>query len=159
MRGATRGSRSTGGTDRRSAWGTRESHTHTHTHTHTQHNTHTYTKVVSVVRVPPRVKRQCTRARTLPRGIVHACVVFTSVARLLVMTRGSRRRVRISTSIYPVPSICRGDQISDWFDTLVGCLHWNQRKPQQPFDHSFRERPSPEYNSDNSYYSNGNSTE
>ena len=41
--------------------------------------------------------------------------------------------LRISTSIYPVPSICGADQISDWFDSLAECLHWNVRKPQKGF--------------------------
>jgi len=39
----------------------------------------------------------------------------------------------ISTSEFPVPSICRSNQISDWFEGLADCLHWNQRKKQLPF--------------------------
>ena len=42
-------------------------------------------------------------------------------------------RLRISTSIYSVPSICNQDQIADWFDSLAGCLHWNVRKQQKEF--------------------------
>ncbi|XP_077869449.1 NAD kinase-like [Saccoglossus kowalevskii] len=38
--------------------------------------------------------------------------------------------VKITTSIYPVASICRDDQISDWFDSLAECLHWNVRHRQ-----------------------------
>ena len=38
------------------------------------------------------------------------------------------------TSIYPVPSICSQDQISDWFASLAECLHWNVRKKQKHFD-------------------------
>jgi NAD+ kinase len=37
----------------------------------------------------------------------------------------------VTTSIYPVPSICAQDQISDWFDSLAECLHWNVRKRQK----------------------------
>ena len=43
--------------------------------------------------------------------------------------------LRISTSIYPVPSIADVDSITDWFDSLAGCLHWNVRKQQKPFHH------------------------
>lgn len=39
--------------------------------------------------------------------------------------------LRVTTSIYPVPSICALDQISDWFDSLAECLHWNVRKKQK----------------------------
>lgn len=39
--------------------------------------------------------------------------------------------LRVTTSIYPVPSICAQDQISDWFDSLAECLHWNVRKKQK----------------------------
>ncbi|XP_075676368.1 NAD kinase-like isoform X1 [Dermatophagoides pteronyssinus] len=42
--------------------------------------------------------------------------------------------VRVTTSIYPVPSICSEDQISDWFDSLAECLHWNVRQKQKQFD-------------------------
>ena len=58
--------------------------------------------------------------------------------------------LRVTTSIYPIPSICSQvttqtvtnevtnslpqDQISDWFDSLAECLHWNERKKQNPFD-------------------------
>jgi len=40
----------------------------------------------------------------------------------------------VTTSIYPVPSICSQDQISDWFASLAECLHWNVRKKQKHFD-------------------------
>ncbi|KAH7959976.1 hypothetical protein HPB49_015763 [Dermacentor silvarum] len=39
--------------------------------------------------------------------------------------------LKVTTSIYPVPSICDQDQISDWFDSLAECLHWNMRKKQR----------------------------
>ncbi|XP_065220111.1 NAD kinase-like isoform X2 [Planococcus citri] len=42
--------------------------------------------------------------------------------------------LRVTTSVYPVPSICAEDQISDWFDSLAECLHWNVRKRQKQFD-------------------------
>ncbi|XP_072944758.1 NAD kinase-like isoform X2 [Epargyreus clarus] len=40
----------------------------------------------------------------------------------------------VTTSVYPVPSICAQDQISDWFDSLGECLHWNVRKKQKQID-------------------------
>lgn len=42
--------------------------------------------------------------------------------------------LRITTSIYPVPSICSEDQIADWFASLDECLRWNDRKRQRHFD-------------------------
>ncbi|XP_030768014.1 NAD kinase-like isoform X2 [Sitophilus oryzae] len=42
--------------------------------------------------------------------------------------------LRVTTSIYPVPSICAHDQITDWFDSLAECLHWNVRKRQKHLD-------------------------
>lgn len=38
--------------------------------------------------------------------------------------------VKITTSVYPVPMICRVDQLDDWFSSLADILHWNLRKPQ-----------------------------
>ncbi|XP_043280730.1 NAD kinase-like isoform X3 [Venturia canescens] len=42
--------------------------------------------------------------------------------------------LQVTTSIYPVPSICAADQITDWFDSLAECLHWNVRKRQKHLD-------------------------
>ncbi|XP_018022437.1 NAD kinase-like isoform X3 [Hyalella azteca] len=42
--------------------------------------------------------------------------------------------LRVTTSIYPVPSICAEDQIADWFASLDDCLRWNDRKRQRHFD-------------------------
>ncbi|KAH8421070.1 hypothetical protein KR222_009708, partial [Zaprionus bogoriensis] len=42
--------------------------------------------------------------------------------------------LRVTTSIYPVPSICAQDQISDWFASLADGLHWNVRKRQKCLD-------------------------
>ncbi|XP_022090039.1 NAD kinase-like isoform X2 [Acanthaster planci] len=39
--------------------------------------------------------------------------------------------LRITTSVFPVASICSADQISDWFDGLTECLHWNTRQQQK----------------------------
>ena len=40
----------------------------------------------------------------------------------------------MTTSIYPVPSICADDQIADWFASLDECLRWNDRKRQKHLD-------------------------
>jgi NAD+ kinase len=40
----------------------------------------------------------------------------------------------ITTSEYPLMSICRNDQITDWFSGLVTNLHWNQRNKQLPLN-------------------------
>ncbi|XP_017875500.1 NAD kinase-like isoform X3 [Ceratina calcarata] len=42
--------------------------------------------------------------------------------------------LQVTTSTYPVPSICAADQITDWFDSLAECLHWNVRKKQKHLD-------------------------
>ncbi|CAI6373677.1 unnamed protein product [Macrosiphum euphorbiae] len=42
--------------------------------------------------------------------------------------------LQVTTSIYSLPSICAQDQISDWFDSLAECLHWNVRKRQKHFE-------------------------
>ncbi len=42
--------------------------------------------------------------------------------------------MRITTSVYPVPSICRFDQLGDWFESLADILHWNLRKSQSNLD-------------------------
>lgn len=41
--------------------------------------------------------------------------------------------ISITTSCYPVPSICFRDPVNDWFDSLAECLHWNVRKKQNHF--------------------------
>ncbi|KAM3659683.1 NAD kinase isoform 2-T2 [Ammospiza maritima maritima] len=41
--------------------------------------------------------------------------------------------ISITTSCYPLPSICFRDPVSDWFESLAQCLHWNVRKKQNNF--------------------------
>jgi NAD+ kinase len=43
----------------------------------------------------------------------------------------------ITTSEYPLPSICRSDQINDWVEGLAMCLHWNQRQKQLPLNECY----------------------
>lgn len=40
----------------------------------------------------------------------------------------------ITASEYPLPSVCRSDQVNDWFEGLAMCLHWNQRQKQLPLN-------------------------
>uniref|UniRef100_H3B6I8 NAD(+) kinase n=1 Tax=Latimeria chalumnae TaxID=7897 RepID=H3B6I8_LATCH len=42
-------------------------------------------------------------------------------------------RINITTSCYPVPSICCHDLVHDWFESLGECLQWNSRKSQGGF--------------------------
>lgn len=39
--------------------------------------------------------------------------------------------LRVTTSVHPVPSISKNDQLHDWFESLADCLHWNVRQPQK----------------------------
>ena len=50
--------------------------------------------------------------------------------------------VKITSSVYPVPSICRFDQLGDWFESLADILHWNLREPQLSFDSDRRDKRS-----------------
>lgn len=45
-------------------------------------------------------------------------------------SRVSPNSIKITTSCYPVPSICCHDLVYDWFESLAQCLHWNVRKRQ-----------------------------
>uniref|UniRef100_A0A674DNU6 NAD(+) kinase n=1 Tax=Salmo trutta TaxID=8032 RepID=A0A674DNU6_SALTR len=38
--------------------------------------------------------------------------------------------ITITTSCFPIPSICFRDPVNDWFESLTQCLHWNVRKKQ-----------------------------
>lgn len=38
--------------------------------------------------------------------------------------------ITITTSCFPIPSICFRDPVNDWFESLAQCLHWNVRKKQ-----------------------------
>ncbi|KAJ3085075.1 hypothetical protein HK102_000345 [Quaeritorhiza haematococci] len=41
--------------------------------------------------------------------------------------------ITITASQYPVPTVCLGDQSSDWFNGLERCLGWNIRERQKAF--------------------------
>ncbi|KAM9501251.1 NAD kinase b isoform 1-T1 [Clarias gariepinus] len=38
--------------------------------------------------------------------------------------------IKITTSCYPLPSLCCHGLVYDWFESLAECLHWNIRKKQ-----------------------------
>ena len=46
-------------------------------------------------------------------------------------------QLRVTTSSYPLPSICRSDSINDWFEGLATCLHWNERQKQLPLNECY----------------------
>lgn len=50
--------------------------------------------------------------------------------RILFVCPFSTLSIKITTSCYPVPSICCHDLVYDWFESLAQCLHWNVRKRQ-----------------------------
>ncbi|KAK0155890.1 NAD kinase [Merluccius polli] len=52
-----------------------------------------------------------------------------------LMVRHLRTSIKITTSCYPVPSICCHDLVYDWFESLAQCLHWNVRKRQAGLAH------------------------
>lgn len=43
-------------------------------------------------------------------------------------------QICITTSEFPLPSICRNGQLNDWFEGLAMCLNWNQRQKQLPLN-------------------------
>jgi NAD+ kinase len=55
--------------------------------------------------------------------------------------------ITITTSNYPLKSICRSDQTNDWFEGLATCLHWNQRQKQLPLNQCFLQTQSSYTNS------------
>jgi len=44
------------------------------------------------------------------------------------ITMSKEKYLRITTSVYPVPCISHQDHLSDWFNSLADCLHWNRRE-------------------------------
>jgi len=40
--------------------------------------------------------------------------------------------VIVRMSEWPVPVVCRTDETSDWFGSVIQILHWNERKQQKP---------------------------
>ena len=51
--------------------------------------------------------------------------------------------VVISNSKWPIPILTRAGDDHDWFQGVMECLHWNNRKAQGSFDraHSGQEEP------------------
>ena len=49
---------------------------------------------------------------------------------LITFFSPSLSSITITTSCFPVPSICFRDPVNDWFESLAQCLHWNVRKKQ-----------------------------
>jgi NAD+ kinase len=47
------------------------------------------------------------------------------------LSRGDE--IAVSSSNFPVPTVCREDQTRDWFNGLARCLHWNDRPSANHF--------------------------
>ncbi|XP_054717972.1 NAD kinase-like [Uloborus diversus] len=82
------------------------------------------------------------RPIVVPAGVELKIMVSPESRNLAWVSFDGRKRqelrhgdsLRVTTSVYPIPSICAQDQISDWFDSLAECLHWNVRKKQRQLD-------------------------
>ncbi|XP_042902035.1 NAD kinase isoform X5 [Parasteatoda tepidariorum] len=82
------------------------------------------------------------RPIVVPAGVELKIMVSPESRNLAWVSFDGRKRqelrhgdsLRVTMSIYPIPSICSQDQISDWFDSLAECLHWNVRKKQRQLD-------------------------
>jgi NAD+ kinase len=42
--------------------------------------------------------------------------------------------IGITSSPFPVPTICKDNQSGDWFGSLERCLGWNKREKQKTLD-------------------------
>ena len=86
----------------------------------------------------------CCRPIVVPAGVELKVAVSPDSRNTAWVSFDGRKRqelchgdsLRVTTSIYPIPSICSQDQISDWFDSLAECLHWNVRKKQNKLEDS-----------------------
>ncbi|CAH1406590.1 unnamed protein product [Nezara viridula] len=77
------------------------------------------------------------RPIVVPAGVELKALSFVVGYPVTVLYQGKSVEMlllTVTTSVYPVPSICSQDQISDWFDSLAECLHWNVRKRQKHLD-------------------------
>jgi NAD+ kinase len=43
-------------------------------------------------------------------------------------------QICVTTSEYPLATLCRNGQLNDWFEGLAICLNWNLRKEQLPLN-------------------------
>jgi NAD+ kinase len=39
--------------------------------------------------------------------------------------------LRVTTSVWPVPTLNTADSSADWFEALATCLNWNHRERQK----------------------------
>ncbi|KAG0000444.1 hypothetical protein BGZ80_006362 [Entomortierella chlamydospora] len=52
--------------------------------------------------------------------------------------------IKVTSSVYPLPTICSSTQSSEWFHSLSRCLRWNERERQKGFtvvEHSQPKKP------------------
>ncbi|XP_042113334.1 NAD kinase isoform X1 [Ovis aries] len=79
---------------------------------------------------PPHVRCLTLQIMLSPEARNTAWVSFDGRKRQEIRHGDS---ISITTSCYPLPSICVRDPVSDWFESLAQCLHWNVRKKQAHF--------------------------
>ena len=72
--------------------------------------------------------KKSTRTPTAGQ-VVHLCA-SEGLQRADLLLCAIWSSVRITTSVYPVPVICRFNQLGDWFESLADILNWNVRKSQ-----------------------------
>lgn len=89
-------------------------------------------RLASVVFLLLQESSQCLKnMRTvLPQRGLHGFVFPQWNVSLCDAILYSRFSITITTSCFPVPSICFRDPVNDWFESLAQCLHWNVRKKQ-----------------------------
>lgn len=73
-----------------------------------------------------RTREQCC----LRGGCVFSSFPNETSASVTLYSLLSCCSITITTSCFPVPSICFRDPVNDWFESLAQCLHWNVRKKQ-----------------------------
>lgn len=79
------------------------------------------------------------RPMLLPDSMELKIVVPTDARAMAFVSFDGRHRVPlqqgdalvVTSSIYPVPTLCLYDQTKDWFDSLGRCLRWNERAIRQ----------------------------
>jgi len=61
-----------------------------------------------------------------------SCYVSFDGKNRVRLERGDCIIVRVSS--FPLPSICRVNENTDWFQSMITNLNWNQRRAQKPWN-------------------------
>ncbi|KAF8980377.1 hypothetical protein BGZ46_004304 [Entomortierella lignicola] len=89
------------------------------------------------------------RPMLLPDSMeLRICVPFDSRSTAWASFDGRNRvelkqgdHIKVTSSVYPLPTICSSTQSSDWFHSLSRCLRWNERERQKGFTVVEHSRP------------------